>query len=75
MKIMEGWWRREEKKEMTREAKVLGEECSENGYIYYEGTDRNFYGDARLSFWKRKVGDGVNGWKIKILKKKVDIFV
>ena len=52
---------------------MLGDECSESECIYYKETDRNFYCKARLSFWKRKVGDGVNGWGMKMLKKKVDI--
>jgi hypothetical protein len=73
MKITEGVWRREEKKKTTKEDKVLGEECSESEYIYYKGTDRNFYGDARLSFWKTKVWGGVNVPGITMLKTKMDI--
>ena len=53
----------------TKEAKVLGEEGSESEYIYYKETDRNFCGEAQLSFRKRKVGNGVNGWGLKTLKK------
>jgi len=60
----------DEEEEKSKEAKVLGEECSGSEYIYYKETDRNFCGEARLSFWKRKVGDGVKGWGIKMLKKK-----
>jgi hypothetical protein len=56
-----------------KEAKVLGEEHSESEYICYKETDRNFCGEAWLSFWKRKVGNGVNGWGLKMLRKEVNI--
>jgi hypothetical protein len=65
--------RKRKRKKKTKDAKVLGEECSQSEYIYYKETDRNFCGEARLSFWKRKVRNGVNGWGLKMLKKKVDI--
>lgn len=52
---------------------MLGEEHSESEYICYKETDRNFCGEAWLSFWKRKVGNGVNGWGLKMLRKEVNI--